>query len=158
MNCDCVNVSAVISGWSHMTQTECLTSSNFLSSSYLVCCSSPRETLVCSTYSLQADRSRVWAYFGLMASSRVGQWRSSARVVSTCLLVTLLTCTLRCSECAKLSNIILILTDDQDVEMGGMVSVQKYITNVFFLMVVHHDSTTFEQKYYAGNLIQWFKS
>lgn len=58
-----VNVSAVMSGWSHMTHTECLTSSNFLSSSHLVCYSSPRETLVCSTYSLQADRSRVWACF-----------------------------------------------------------------------------------------------
>lgn len=35
---------------------------------------------------------------------------------------TLFTCLLRCAECATASNMILIVTDDLDVELGGMVS------------------------------------
>lgn len=41
--------------------TECLTSSNFLSSSHRECCCSPLITLVCFTPVLQADRLRVWS-------------------------------------------------------------------------------------------------
>lgn len=39
---------------------------------------------------------------------------------------------------------------------GGNGKCRKVYYKCVFLMVVHHNSTTFEQKYYAGNLIKWF--
>lgn len=39
------------------------------------------------------------------------------------MFLTLFTWLLRCAECVKSSNVILIVTDDLDVELGGMVSV-----------------------------------
>ncbi|XP_060937624.1 glucosamine (N-acetyl)-6-sulfatase (Sanfilippo disease IIID), b [Limanda limanda] len=41
------------------------------------------------------------------------------------LLPALLTSWLRCAECAKPSNIVLILADDQDVQLGGMTPMKK---------------------------------
>lgn len=38
------------------------------------------------------------------------------------LLALLLTCCVRCAARAKPSNIVLVLVDDQDVDLGGMVS------------------------------------
>uniref|UniRef100_A0A8B9RCU4 N-acetylglucosamine-6-sulfatase n=1 Tax=Astyanax mexicanus TaxID=7994 RepID=A0A8B9RCU4_ASTMX len=58
---------------------------------------------------------------GLMA----GFWRQ--RVVAGCLLLLsyLLTCSLRCAESSKSSNIVLILTDDLDLELGGLTPLKK---------------------------------
>lgn len=56
------------------------------------------------------------------------------------LSLTLFSCLLRCAECAKASNIILIVTDDLDVELGGMVS------SVFFLK-----KNSFEDKRYIND-------
>lgn len=47
----------------------------------------------------------------------------SAALTLLALLSALLTCCVRCAEpSVKPSNIILIVADDQDVELGGMVS------------------------------------
>ncbi|CDQ84141.1 unnamed protein product [Oncorhynchus mykiss] len=45
--------------------------------------------------------------------------------VRAALFLALFTCTLRCSECEKPSNIVLILADDQDVYLGGMTPMKK---------------------------------
>uniref|UniRef100_A0A8B9KA50 N-acetylglucosamine-6-sulfatase n=1 Tax=Astyanax mexicanus TaxID=7994 RepID=A0A8B9KA50_ASTMX len=54
-----------------------------------------------------------------------GFWRQ--RVVAGCLLLLsyLLTCSLRCAESSKSSNIVLILTDDLDLELGGLTPLKK---------------------------------
>ncbi|XP_035391424.1 glucosamine (N-acetyl)-6-sulfatase (Sanfilippo disease IIID), b isoform X2 [Electrophorus electricus] len=41
------------------------------------------------------------------------------------LLLTLLTCTLRCSECTKASNIVLIVADDLDLDLGGLTPMKR---------------------------------
>lgn len=38
------------------------------------------------------------------------------------LLAVLLTCCVRCAGSARASNVVLVLVDDQDVQLGGMVS------------------------------------
>lgn len=49
--------------------------------------------------------------------------RKGERLAAAALLLTLLTCCVRCAEArGKLSNIVLILADDQDALLGGMVS------------------------------------
>lgn len=55
---------------------------------------------------------------GWLGSRRKGEHRAAVA-----LLVTLLTCSVRCAEPrSKLSNIVLIVADDQDALLGGMVS------------------------------------
>lgn len=52
--------------------------------------------------------------------------RRAASAAVTVLLSALLTCRARCAETsAKASNIVLIVTDDQDVLLGGLVSGQR---------------------------------
>lgn len=62
---------------------------------------------------------------GAEARGRHGtrQWGllSIVRGVATCF--GLIICLVRCTDCAKPSNIVFILTDDQDVVLGGMVRV-----------------------------------
>lgn len=48
------------------------------------------------------------------------------------LSLTLFTCLLKCVECVKASNMILIVTDDLDVELGGMVSLVFLLMTHFF--------------------------
>lgn len=52
--------------------------------------------------------------------------RRGASAAVTLLLSALLTCRVRCAETStKASNIVLIVTDDQDVLLGGLVSGQR---------------------------------
>ena len=72
----------------------------------------------------------------LMASSetitgqRYGQRTLKAGVKRAALFLALFTCMLRCSECQKPRNIVLILADDQDVALGGMVSNSCFHTDL----------------------------
>lgn len=72
----------------------------------------------------------------LMASSHTREALMSRRVTvgapGLLLLLSLFTCLLRCALCAKASNVILILTDDLDVELGGMVSFCIYFHDISF--------------------------
>lgn len=58
---------------------------------------------------------------GATRSPQRGGGHSAALSLVT-LLSALLTCGVRCAESEKPSNIILVLVDDQDVQIGGMVS------------------------------------
>lgn len=54
-----------------------------------------------------------------------GRLRGASAAVAV-LLAALLTCGVRCAETIdKTSNIVLIVTDDQDVLLGGLVSGQR---------------------------------
>ncbi|XP_036383342.1 N-acetylglucosamine-6-sulfatase-like [Megalops cyprinoides] len=79
-----------------------------------------------------------------MASSGVRDTRRKGRQrrdMCGAVLFTLLLCVLRCAEGDNPSNIVVILTDDQDVELGGMTPMKKarsligdagaYFTNAF---------------------------
>lgn len=58
------------------------------------------------------------------------------RRAAVALLFTLLTCCVKCAEPrSKLSNIVLIVADDQDALLGGMVSCSYLLKNK-----LHHDA------------------
>uniref|UniRef100_A0A3Q0S2S6 N-acetylglucosamine-6-sulfatase n=1 Tax=Amphilophus citrinellus TaxID=61819 RepID=A0A3Q0S2S6_AMPCI len=54
--------------------------------------------------------------------SRQGGGGHSAAFSLLVLLAALLTCGVRCAESAKPSNVIVVLADDQDIQLGGMVN------------------------------------
>ncbi|XP_067114155.1 glucosamine (N-acetyl)-6-sulfatase (Sanfilippo disease IIID), b [Osmerus mordax] len=60
-----------------------------------------------------------------ITGQRYGQRTLKAGVRRVALFLALFTCMLRCSECQKPRNIVLILADDQDVALGGMTPMKK---------------------------------
>lgn len=62
-----------------------------------------------------------------MAAQTIGTGvpRGASAAVTLLLLPALLTCRVRCAQPSRPSNIVLIVTDDQDVVLGGLVSGQK---------------------------------
>ncbi|KAI1905397.1 hypothetical protein AGOR_G00015760 [Albula goreensis] len=53
-------------------------------------------------------------------------YRGLERILrSAAVCLSLVVCLIRCTDCAKPSNIVFILTDDQDVVLGGMTPVKK---------------------------------
>lgn len=65
-----------------------------------------------------------------------GSRRKGEHSVAVVLLWTLLTCCVRCVEPrSKLSNIVLIVADDQDALLGGMVS-----RTLLYGNKLHHDA------------------
>uniref|UniRef100_A0A3Q0RXD5 N-acetylglucosamine-6-sulfatase n=1 Tax=Amphilophus citrinellus TaxID=61819 RepID=A0A3Q0RXD5_AMPCI len=57
--------------------------------------------------------------------SRQGGGGHSAAFSLLVLLAALLTCGVRCAESAKPSNVIVVLADDQDIQLGGMTPMKK---------------------------------
>ncbi|KAJ8261122.1 hypothetical protein COCON_G00168450 [Conger conger] len=55
----------------------------------------------------------------------VGHWGLQSIVRAAAVCLSLVICLVRCTDCAKPSNIVFILTDDQDVVLGGMTPVKK---------------------------------
>lgn len=72
-----------------------------------------------------------WCWGGPMAAQTLGtgvsrsRRRGASAAVTLLLLPALLTCRVRCAEPSTKPNIVLIVTDDQDVVLGGLVSGQK---------------------------------
>lgn len=54
------------------------------------------------------------------------------------LLAALLTCRVRCAETSEKPNIVLIVTDDQDVLLGGLVSGQREKKCLTDMNCFHH--------------------
>lgn len=85
-------------------------------------------------------------------NTRTGASPSRLRGASaavTVLLAALLTCRVRCAETIdKTSNIVLIVTDDQDVLLGGLVSGQreKKVFNRLELFLPHKPLNTIVEK------------
>uniref|UniRef100_A0A3Q1HC38 N-acetylglucosamine-6-sulfatase n=1 Tax=Anabas testudineus TaxID=64144 RepID=A0A3Q1HC38_ANATE len=73
--------------------------------------------------SAQTRRSCVCGTPGPAMAGRLRGHLSAATLLT--LLSALLTCCVRCAHCAKPSNIVLIVADDQDVQLGGMTPMKK---------------------------------
>lgn len=89
-------------------------------------------TAVCVRVSPWVFVCAQWCWGGPMAAQTLGTGVSSSRRRGACAAVTLLllpallTCRVRCAQQSnRPSNIVLIVTDDQDVVLGGLVSGEK---------------------------------
>lgn len=98
------------------------------------CSSATKTALRLTSTGLPDWKLTVMASSSLSTKTNRNRLRRETTGAPGLLLVflTLFTCLLRCSECVKAKNMILIVADDLDVELGGMVSLIFIFMSFFF--------------------------